>query len=241
MKFHGQWNPPVDEVLFQNYFSDDRRGFWIECGAAGGGAGSNCLFFEEERGWTGINIEASPSKFSILAKSRTLPTSLNLNLALSSEDGTSTFTDVLSTDGRGDENGSLRHSDLHVHELNSYGCKFSNFTVRTVTYATLVKEFSVRAVDLLSLDVEGFEVEVLKGMNVPRDLLPKVLCIEYPYVGVEPLKSVAESLGYEFDFLSYNNAFFSFPSANKKTKWIGKTGAMSWVDERWVIPSLEIQ
>jgi hypothetical protein len=29
-KFYGQWSPPVDQVLFENYFKDKRNGFFIK-------------------------------------------------------------------------------------------------------------------------------------------------------------------------------------------------------------------
>ena len=47
-----QW---VDEHLKQR-----RDGFFVECGALNGQTYSNSLFFERERNWTGLLIEANP-------------------------------------------------------------------------------------------------------------------------------------------------------------------------------------
>lgn len=42
-------------------------GFFVECGAYDGETHSNTLFFETERGWTGLLIEANPRAFRELA------------------------------------------------------------------------------------------------------------------------------------------------------------------------------
>jgi hypothetical protein len=51
----------VDELLQRR-----RNGFFFECGAHDGEELSNTLFFERERGWTGLLIEANPKSFKQL-------------------------------------------------------------------------------------------------------------------------------------------------------------------------------
>ena len=56
----------VDKRLSQR-----RDGFYVECGAVDGETISNSLFFELERDWTGLLIEANPAYYSkLLAKNR---------------------------------------------------------------------------------------------------------------------------------------------------------------------------
>jgi len=225
--FFGQWSPhEVDRVLLHNYFLGKEHGFFIECGAATGKEGSNCYFFEKYLHWKGINIEASPLAFSKLAQNR--PKSININAALSTQDGKAVFHDVINQ-GAGAENGSLQFSEDHLEELEGYNCQFQDIEVKTITYQTLMNEHFSQPIDLFSLDVEGFEVEVLKSMkNSPEEHLPTVICAEYPYVGLKPLKEAAFDLGYEFDFISYNNAFFS-RMEKKRTVWFGQTNTvMVW-------------
>ncbi|MEI9889739.1 MAG: hypothetical protein WDN45_03025 [Caulobacteraceae bacterium] len=51
-KFYGQFDPPVDRVLFERYFPDKTiRGVFVECGAYDGQTESCCKFFENR--WTG--------------------------------------------------------------------------------------------------------------------------------------------------------------------------------------------
>src|SRR3989304_3789195 len=100
MQFYGQWNPPQDQVLYENYFKDKRNGFYIECGAES--IGTESLFFEKELDWKGINIEASKREYARLIINR--PNSINLHLGLSNKTGTLEFTEVVSAPGGGNIN-----------------------------------------------------------------------------------------------------------------------------------------
>ncbi|KAK7055033.1 hypothetical protein SK128_024957 [Halocaridina rubra] len=49
---------------------EKRKGFYIECGALDGEVRSNTLFFEKEREWQGLLIEADPKNFEQLVYKR---------------------------------------------------------------------------------------------------------------------------------------------------------------------------
>jgi len=237
LKFHGQWGPKVDEVLLRNYFQGKRFGTWIEAGAAVGGVGSNCLFFEEHLSWNGLNVEPSPRVFRLLKNYRILKSSTNVNVALSLSNGVQKFKDISEECTLGSENGSLCHSSFHMSELELYKCKFEEYDVKTVDYETLLSENNFSKIDLLSLDVEGEEIRVLQGMSACDDqTLPKVMCIEYPYLDFKELLEVTSRLGYQYDFVSFNNAFFSKPGP-KPNDWFGSTKRMEWdkANKRWII------
>ena len=94
MKYYGQHfaSGQVDEFLYNRYFQNKENGFFIECGAADGFNLSSCKFFEENLGWVGINMEASPDKYAKLVINR--PDSfLNLNKGLLHESGKFVFRD----------------------------------------------------------------------------------------------------------------------------------------------------
>ena len=83
-KYYGQFDPPVDKFIYENFFATNEKkneGFFIECGAGDGVTESSCKFFEESLGWSGINVEAAPPLFKRLIVNR--PGSLNINCALS--------------------------------------------------------------------------------------------------------------------------------------------------------------
>ena len=87
MKFYGQFDPPVDKVLYERYFKNLEEGVSIECGAFDGLTENCTKFFEDNLKWKTINIEPLPHIFDKLKVNR--PRSVNLNLALSNSANTS--------------------------------------------------------------------------------------------------------------------------------------------------------
>lgn len=223
MKFYGQWNPSEDEVAYRNYFSDKKQpGFFIECGA--GPHGAACKSFEANLNWGGLYIEASPLFFNALERDTKTDSRIRiLWKGLSNKNGVATFKEIISARGGGGDNGSFEHHPEHLKELIGYGCVFNPVEVEICTYATLIESSEyITDVTFLSLDVEGHELQVLDGMK-GASILPEVMSIEYPISGFDNVKGMAEDLGYKFNFVSFNNAFFSHVD---KEEWWGATGRM---------------
>lgn len=204
-KFYGQFNPPIDQVLYERYFRNyARKHTFLECGAADGISESSCKFFEETMGWSGINIEPNPYLYEKCQRNR--PNCLNLNIALSSTAGIATFTNAIHPElGRDFGNGSLSHSKKHLEELAQSACKFERILVKTSTFRDIVHAWGIKTVDLMVLDVEGHELQVLEGMQ-GSPVLPTVLCIEHGQLGIEALTHPLKSLGYSFDTESFVNS-----------------------------------
>ncbi len=210
IRFYGQFDPPVDKILYDTYFKDVRDGVFIEAGAADGVEESCCKVFEEFLGWTGINVEPSPVNFEALQAAR--PNAINIRAALSDHDGSATFTNALHpVRGARFGNGSLGHTQRHIDELTGNGCTFETFEVQTIRYDTLLERHGLKHVDLFVLDVEGHELTVLRGM-AGTTVWPRVFCIEHGNIGLENLRSMLERVGYGFDFVAFNNAYFSRPA-----------------------------
>jgi hypothetical protein len=214
MTYYGQWSPKTDEVLFENYFKDKRNGFFIECGAADGIEASNTLFFEQELGWTGICIEPSKAYYQLIVNR---PNCINKRNVLTNYNGPIIFeeaTHPLEVSG-----GTVEYNPRHKEHVAELGFEFFYLDSDGITYAKLMKSLKVKEVDLFSLDTDGHELEIISGMGEP---LPRVICVEYTVVGSEKIKTALNSLGYNFDFISFNNLFFSigFPS---REDWFGAT------------------
>lgn len=145
--------PIFDNVIkkFLNY----ENGVYIEAGANNGIEGSNTLYLERVLNWTGVLIEPSKSAFDICVRNRSADNSF-ANVALV---GDSSIEFV-----EGDFDGS------HMSSINGNrtGLCPREQQVR-VEAATLTKvldktnKYSV--IDFFSLDVEGYELEVLKGID----------------------------------------------------------------------------
>ena len=210
MKYYGQFNPPLDQLLHERYFRSANGGVFIECGATDGVSESTCKFFEESMGWTGINIEPVPYFFQKLELNR--PHSTNLNLALSDEQGTASFSHAIHpVHGWHFGNGSLKHSSQHMDDLIQQGCDFVQFQVNTLNYKdlveTLVGKGLLPRLDLMVLDVEGHELQVIKGMRNAL-VFPRVLCVESTISDADTLRHELEDLGYQFDVKMHNNSVF---------------------------------
>ena len=215
MKFYGQFDPPVDKVLYEYYFQNNNTpGFFVECGAYDGVTESSCKFFEETLDWKGINIEPSPLFFQKLELNR--PKSINLNLALSDKNIITSFQQVIHPEmGEFFGWGSLCHTSEHKQQLIDEGCTFKTYMVRTITWRNLIKEYRIEHVDLLVLDVEGTEREVIEGMR-NSEVLPKILCIEHEHLGVKEVKALLKSLGYKYNFSEKVNSFFTHSDSPRK-------------------------
>jgi FkbM family methyltransferase len=206
----------VDELVYQNYFGPTENGFFIECGA---GSGDSCRFWEEEFNWQGLYIEASPTMYEQIKDRRNA-----YNIGLGPKRQIAEFTDIVSAPGGGVDNGSFCHTEEHIRILEGYNCVFEKVPVQMLPYHELLKIFKIPSVDLFVLDVEGYEIEVMKGMvGAP---LPSVMVIEYPIAGFDNVVEMATGLGLSFNFVSGNNAYFtSLPTI--ECDWWGKTGRVS--------------
>lgn len=73
-----------DEYLDRVVFHGRRGGRFAEIGAYDGVTGSNTLFFEKSRGWSGLLVEASPRLYAEVLRNRDTPC---LNVAVAAEFG----------------------------------------------------------------------------------------------------------------------------------------------------------
>ena len=150
-------------LLFRRFFADPLRcnGTFLELGALNGISLSNTLFFEEYLGWNGVLIEAQPNNAAELMKNRKKTT--NYAMAVCDE-GTKT----VQITGAGAIGGMVQHMhDKHLDNMLSINN--DTFDVPCAPLGHLLNKAGVKQLDLVSLDVEGAELLVLKTMdwNIP--------------------------------------------------------------------------
>ena len=129
-----------------------KEGFYIECGANDGVNQSNTWYFEKVLNWRGILIEPNKISFKNLKNNRS---SKNIfrNVALVSEDFKN------------------KNELIYLCE-NNLESKLTNTVnplsqkVATETLNNILKALNVNKINFFSLDVEGYEEEVLKGLNL---------------------------------------------------------------------------
>ena len=129
-----------------------KDGFYIECGANDGVNQSNTWYFEKSLGWRGVLIEPNNEIFKELKNNRSSRNFFK-NVALVSENLK-----------KKNEKFYLNKNNLESKLTNVYNS--ASQEVVTDTLSNILQEYKVNKINLFSLDVEGYEVEVLKGLNL---------------------------------------------------------------------------
>lgn len=145
----------LDTVLF----GGARKGLYLDIGCNDGRSNSNTWFFNRVRGWTGTCFEADPNKFASIAMVSGRHDAIHA--AVSHRDGTAAFAVVNVPDG-----GLSGLADTLDHaRANAFG-RPRSISVPTLTPQSLLQRHypnATRALDYVSIDVEGHELEVLRN------------------------------------------------------------------------------
>tara|TARA_B100000780_G_scaffold175222_1_gene122694 strand:+ start:654 stop:1361 length:708 start_codon:yes stop_codon:yes gene_type:complete len=156
------------DLIIDYIFKDKINGFYIDIGAQHPIANNNTyLLFK--RGWTGINIDLDLKNIELFNISR--PNDINLNNAISS----STSKKKLF----------FYHDKSPINTLVEDVSNFQNATVKeiktvkTITLNKVLENLSFdKEIDYMNIDVEGHELDVLKGFDLIR-YKPNVISVEY--------------------------------------------------------------
>ena len=150
-----------EDLLAWDYFERKTSGFFVEVGANHPTRLSQTWFLEQ-RGWRGILVEPLPACCEQLRAAR--KNSQVIQAAAGAKSGEA----VLNV-AKADVWSSLGESkDVEV---------IDRITVAVRTLDDILTECQAPQVDLLSVDTEGMELEVLKGLNLEKRR-PRLLLIE---------------------------------------------------------------
>ena len=145
-------------------------GVFLEIGANDGYSFSNTYHLEKIRGWRGILIEPLPTMYRLCRLHRRR--SVCFNLACVGPDGPSSLTLV----DRGLVSVS-RGMMPAAEEQQRVGGHTREITVATSTMSALIDRSGLGTPDVITIDVEGAEREVLKGLDLVRHA-PRFLVVE---------------------------------------------------------------
>ena len=162
-----------EDVYLWHHFKR-RNGFFIEIGAYDGVTFSNTYWLEHV-GWTGILVEPNPELYKKCLKAR--PFSKVIHAAITGDESLNSVTLVLPDNiGGRDALAYTVKSDYQVNRVNDTGVKLRHIQVPAMTTKRLLQDVTAN-IDVLSIDVEGAEMEVLSTFDFSR-FRPEVIIIE---------------------------------------------------------------
>ncbi len=157
-----------DYIVYENFFKGKKNGFFCDIGGNHPLKINNTLYFEE-LGWSGIAFEPLPHMVKLWAEHRKAKL---FPFALSDSEGEVTFTVVKDTTGWEDMLSFVKET-----RNVDYGYETEEIQVKTKVFKDILEEENIKHIDYLSLDVEGHELNVLKGIDFNKVRI-NVLTIE---------------------------------------------------------------
>lgn len=157
-----------------------RNGFFIEAGANDGFTQSNTYYLERFLGWQGILVEGIPELFEKARRRRPCSRVFNCALGPVEQEGNEVemvYGNLMSLvkGAMGNDEADSQHISYAKQHDSASGSYNIKVPVRTLT--SILDECEVSRIDFLSLDVEGFEGPVLRGIDFKRHR-PEFICIE---------------------------------------------------------------
>ena len=171
-----------DGFLDRFIFRGLRDGVFIDVGAHDGELFSNSVFFERERGWTGLCIEPNPPVFQRLRRARR---AVCIECCVAPTAGEVEFIQVI---GDSEMLSGVRESYAPEHlarlreEEALNGSTHRVIKVPARPLRDLLAQQSIEEVHLLSADTEGGEADSLAALNFDRVFI-HVIVVENNYRG----------------------------------------------------------
>ena len=165
------------DLIVDYIFKNKKKGFYLDIGAQHPVSNNNTyLLFK--KGWNGINIDLDEKNINLFKLAR--PKDINLNFAISDSE---------------------KEVDLFFYHdsspINTLSENVSNFQKAKVTKIKKIKTKILNKVleglslknhiDYMNIDVEGHEIQVLKGFNIAK-YKPSVISIEYLDLNMKKLE-----------------------------------------------------
>lgn len=173
-----------DYYLYTRHFIHlNRPGVYVEAGTRHPVSGSNTYFFDACLSWRGMCVEANPDTLAYIHRERScelVPTCLTEhdNVQLS-------FLMMADAGGIEDTNKNKEAYKGDLHRIR----------LPCMSMQRMLERRNVTIVDYFSLDVEGHELQVLKGIDHSKTII-NTMTIETTPESLKALEAYLEPLGY---------------------------------------------
>lgn len=154
-------------------------GYFVEAGANDGYAQSNTYYLEKFKGWRGVLVEPLPELYHRCRRER--PNSKVFSCALVAQDYDRSTACMLTANlmslVRGAQKNPAADDDHCRRGAQIQNTEVSEIEVSARTLTSVLGEAGASHIDLLSLDVEGYELDVLNGLDFSR-YRPRYILVE---------------------------------------------------------------
>lgn len=180
-----------EDAVIQDYFKEKPHGTFLDLGCNDGVTFSNTRAMAE-RGWKGVLVDASPKAFNkVAALYKGFKGFYTYNVAISNHNGYAIL----------HESGPLCSaqdvalvSTFHAHEMDRFkkSVTYEPITVKCFTWKTFLNRLSIKQFDLISIDVEGEEMNILPDINLDHTSMVVIEWNSKPELKVEYEKYLSE-------------------------------------------------
>lgn len=192
-----------EDVILWRVLNKVENGFYIDVGANHPRIHSVTKVFYDH-GWTGINAEPVHEWFSLLEAER--PRDINIPFLISDTLETNTIYEFAGT--------GISTADRDVANANKekLGIDYDTKQVEAVTLDYVWKKYEIAECHFLKVDVEGFELNVIRGIDLST-YRPWVIVIETNELVevndfAESCEKLVESFNYELVYKDGLNRFY---------------------------------
>lgn len=180
--YQKSWGQEGEDLILLRFFGEKRDGFYVDIGAHHPKRFSNTNYFYQ-RGWKGINIDAMPGSMRQFDKHR--KRDINIEKPISDSNQVLTYYAFNETA----LNGFSRELSEQRNGTGDWKLKFTK-DIETITLEEILDTNlpAGQHIDFLTIDVEGFDFEVLKSNNFEK-YKPTVILIEILESGLEDIEN----------------------------------------------------
>jgi FkbM family methyltransferase len=164
-----------EELIIRDFFQDRKGGFFLDVGCAWPIISNNTYYLEKHLGWTGFGIDALQEFAPSWSEER--PNSKFFTFLVTDRSGADgTFFKAAMT--------ALSSADFEMASAEEYGdpVEPEEIKVPMITLDDLLDREGIEKVDLISMDIEGHELQALAGFDIER-FRPELIVVE----GFDPM------------------------------------------------------